>query len=95
VFKLSVTDSQGAQAEDEMVLTVIPANTGAFSLHINAGGEHVVNNGITYVSDQYYDIGSTLSRPQTGLSQPYSSIRYSRSQEMNYSIPLPNGNYEV
>ncbi|TKD65562.1 malectin domain-containing carbohydrate-binding protein, partial [Flavobacterium sp. ASW18X] len=91
VFKLSVTDSQGAQAEDEMVLTVIPANTGAFVLRINAGGGKFINEaGEVYLEDNYYDGGNIFNNPitiiNTNQSQIYQTERYG---EFQYDIPVP------
>ncbi|MGB7394151.1 MAG: LamG-like jellyroll fold domain-containing protein [Pricia sp.] len=66
-----------------------------FVLRINAGGGQVSYNGDTYSADNYSDTGRTLDRPQTGLSDPYKTFRYSTSQVMGYDIPLDNGDYTV
>ncbi|MEO9893798.1 BspA family leucine-rich repeat surface protein [Aurantibacter sp.] len=65
------------------------------SLYINAGGGEVVYNGATVGADNYYDTGSELDRPQTGLSEPFQTFRYSKTQEMSYNIPLKDGQYYV
>ena len=65
------------------------------SLRINAGGSEVDFNGEIFVTDAYFDTGSILLRPQTGLPEPYQSFRYSRSQQMSYAVPLADGEYTV
>ena len=67
----------------------------AFALRINTGGSEVGYNGETFTNDQYFDTGSTLDRPQTGLPEPYQTFRFSRSQQMGYAIPVPDGEYAV
>ncbi|MFS4493937.1 BspA family leucine-rich repeat surface protein [Maribacter sp. 2308TA10-17] len=64
-------------------------------LLINAGGPEVNYNDQTFIADNYFNTGSTLDRPQTGLPEPYQSFRYSRSQQMSYDIPLEDGEYVV
>ncbi|MFS4493936.1 BspA family leucine-rich repeat surface protein [Maribacter sp. 2308TA10-17] len=66
-----------------------------FALRINAGGSEVEYNNETFIADTYFDTGRTLDRPQTGLPSPYKSFRYSRTQQMTYAIPVPNGDYNV
>ncbi|MEO9893799.1 BspA family leucine-rich repeat surface protein [Aurantibacter sp.] len=66
-----------------------------FAFRINAGGSDFEFEDKTYISDNYFNTGSTLDRPQTGLPEPYQSMRFSRSQEMSYDIPLENGEYTV
>lgn len=66
-----------------------------FALRINTGGTETDYNGETFMADTYFNTGSTLDRPQTGLSEPFQSFRYSRSQEMSYDIPLEDGEYTV
>ncbi|CAM3349071.1 T9SS type A sorting domain-containing protein [Zobellia roscoffensis] len=95
-FRLTVTDDENANSFDEVTVTVVPESTeGGFTLRINIGGSQSTFNGEEFIDDQYFNTGSTLDRPQTGLSQPYRSIRYSRSQTMNYDLPVPNGAYTV
>ncbi|MBT9189056.1 PKD domain-containing protein [Zobellia russellii] len=95
-FRLTVTDDENDNSFDEVIVTVVPESTqGAFTLRINTGGSQSTFNGEEFIEDQYFNTGSTLDRPQTGLSQPYSSIRFSRSQTMNYDLPVPNGAYTV
>ena len=64
-------------------------------MRINTGGPATTNGGNDYLADIYYDTGTVLVRPQTGLVEPFSSIRYSRSQKMAYAIPLENGDYTI
>ncbi len=66
-----------------------------FALRINTGGTEATYNDNIYVSDAYFNTGNTLDRPQTGLPEPYQSFRFSRSQEMSYNIPIPDGEYTV
>ncbi len=66
-----------------------------FALRINAGGVSTTYNGETFVDDIYFNTGNTLDRPQTGLPEPYQSFRFSRSQQMSYNIPIPDGEYTV
>lgn len=66
-----------------------------YTFSINAGGSEAFYNEKTFVEDTYYNTGSTLDRPQTGLPEPYQSMRYSRSQQMDYSIPLEDGQYTI
>ncbi|WP_276166308.1 PKD domain-containing protein [Zobellia alginiliquefaciens] len=95
-FRLTVTDDENDNSFDEVTVTVVPESTeGGFTLRINTGGSQSTFNGEEFIDDQYFNTGSTLDRPQTGLSQPYRSIRYSRSQTMNYDLPVPNGAYTV
>ncbi len=94
-FRLTVTDDENDTAFDEVTVSVLPVATGNFALRINTGGPQTTYNGNDFVADQYFDTGSVLNRPQTGLPQPYSSIRYSPSRQMAYDIPLANGEYTV
>ncbi|WP_171037039.1 LamG-like jellyroll fold domain-containing protein [Maribacter algarum] len=66
-----------------------------FVLRINSGGEEVFHDGDSFSADTYFDTGRELDRPQTGLEDPYKTFRYSRSQVMNYDIPLDDGEYTV
>ena len=95
VFRLTVTDDENDTAFDDVSVNVLPEPSGGFELRINTGGSQITYNGDIFMADQYFDVGSTVNRPQTGLPQPYSSIRYSTSQLMSYSIPIPNGDYTV
>ncbi|WP_289039705.1 malectin domain-containing carbohydrate-binding protein [uncultured Zobellia sp.] len=96
IFQFTVTDNENASDADEVLVKVLPEPiAGSSKLLINAGGQRAVQNGEEFVADEYFDTGSTLNRPQTGLSQPYSSIRFSRTQQMSYHIPLANGDYTV
>jgi len=95
VFRLTVTDDETDTAFDEVRVTVLPEPTGSFALRINAGGPQTTYGGNEFGADQYFDVGNTLDRPQTGLSQPYRTIRYSPSRVMGYDIPVPNGEYTV
>ncbi|MRI02446.1 T9SS type A sorting domain-containing protein, partial [Kriegella sp. EG-1] len=96
VFRLTVTDSEDATAFDEVIVIVQPEEVvNDFALRINTGGPSTTYQGNEFIADQYFSTGNTLSRPQTGLSQPYSTIRYSRSQTMSYDIPLGDGEYTV
>ncbi|MFC4094728.1 malectin domain-containing carbohydrate-binding protein [Euzebyella saccharophila] len=70
-------------------------NTQDFALRINTGGTSTTYNNETFADDQYYDTGRTLDRPQTGLPEPYQTFRFSRSQQMGYTIPVPDGEYTV
>ncbi|MEP3210725.1 MAG: BspA family leucine-rich repeat surface protein [Maribacter sp.] len=62
---------------------------------INTGGVASDYNGEQFITDNYFDTGSTLDRPQTGLPEPYQSFRFSRSQQMGYDIPLTDGEYTI
>ncbi|MEA1785979.1 malectin domain-containing carbohydrate-binding protein, partial [Arenibacter sp. GZD96] len=97
VFRLTVVDDEGDSGFDQVTVTVSSESAGgeSLALRINTGGGEAMYNGELFSSDQYFDTGSTLSRPQTGLTPPYSTIRYSPSQTMGYSIPLANGDYTV
>ncbi|TMM55867.1 BspA family leucine-rich repeat surface protein [Maribacter algarum] len=66
-----------------------------FALRLNTGGATEEYNGVTYEADSYADTGNVLDRPQTGLPEPYQTFRFSRSQQMSYDIPLPDGDYTV
>ena len=70
-------------------------DSNGFVLRINAGGNQVDYNNETFIADTYFDTGSTLVRPQTGLPEPYQSFRYSPSQQMSYKIPVPDGEYLI
>ncbi|MGI9551736.1 MAG: malectin domain-containing carbohydrate-binding protein, partial [Aurantibacter sp.] len=72
-----------------------PPPASAFALRINCGGGAATYNGNTFVADARFDTGRTLNRPQTGLTDPYKTFRYSKSQVMGYDIPLDNGDYTV
>ena len=95
VFRLTVTDDENDTAFDEVGVTVLPQPTGGFALRINAGGPQTTYNGNIFEADQYFDTGTALDRPQTGLSQPYRTLRYSSSRIMGYNLPVPNGEYTV
>ncbi|MEG3660227.1 malectin, partial [Arenibacter palladensis] len=95
VFRLTVTDDETDTAFDEVGVTVLPQPTGGFALRINAGGPQTTYGGNEFGADQYFDVGSTLDRSQTGLPQPYRTIRYSSSSVMGYDIPVPDGEYTV
>ncbi|MEO9891023.1 malectin domain-containing carbohydrate-binding protein [Aurantibacter sp.] len=96
IFRLTVSDDESESVYDEVSVTVLaePVSNN-YALRINTGGSEVIYNGEVFVADSYFDTGTTLNRPQTGLSQPHSSIRYSKSQQMSYNIPLSNGSYTV
>ena len=66
-----------------------------FVLRINAGGSEINYDNDTYLADQFFDTGLRLDRPQTGLPEPYQTFRFSRSQQMGYAIPVPDGEYTV
>ncbi|MDT7828843.1 malectin domain-containing carbohydrate-binding protein [Pricia sp. S334] len=66
-----------------------------FTLRINAGGGEARYNGHTFSADTFFDTGRTLNRPRTGLENPYRTFRYSTSKEMDYDIPLNDGEYTV
>jgi len=95
VFRLTVTDNENDTAFDEVTVSVAPEVTGDFALRINTGGSDVDYNGETFISDTNFNTGSTLDRPQTGLPEPFQSMRFSRSQQMSYNIPLTDGEYTV
>ncbi|MRH99183.1 carbohydrate-binding protein [Kriegella sp. EG-1] len=96
IFRLTVTDDEEETAYDEVRVSVFPESTSTnFALRINTGGSEATYNGNLFESDNHYDTGNTLNRPQTGLPQPLSSIRYSPSQQMSYNIPLSNGDYTI
>ncbi|WP_461444451.1 apiosidase-like domain-containing protein, partial [Maribacter sp.] len=56
--------------------------TSGFALRINTGGAATIYNGDSYVADIHFDTGSALDRPQTGLTEPYKTFRYSTSEVM-------------
>ncbi|MBJ7879595.1 PKD domain-containing protein [Gelidibacter salicanalis] len=95
VFRLTVTDPENDTAFDEVTVTVLPEAAGGFALRINTGGPGTTYNGTIFEADQYFDVGKTLDRPQTGMAQPYRTIRYSPSMLMAYNIPVPSGEYTV
>ncbi|WP_170245270.1 malectin domain-containing carbohydrate-binding protein [Gelidibacter salicanalis] len=95
VFRLTVTDQEDKSSYDEVEVVVLPMATGGFALRINAGGAETTYNGNTFEADQYFNLGRTLDRSQTGLTQPFRSLRYGSSGIMGYNIPLPNGQYTV
>ena len=64
-------------------------------IRINAGGEKVVRDGDTFSADTYFDTGSTLDWPRTGLDGPFRTFRFSPSEVMGYNIPLKDGQYTV
>ena len=66
-----------------------------FALRINCGGAQTEYLSNIYLDDAGYNTGNILNRPQTGLSEPYKSFRYSKSQQLTYSLPVPNGDYQV
>jgi hypothetical protein len=93
VFRLTVTDDEEETGFDEVTVTV--SSPSAFALRINTGGGAATYNGDVYIADQYFDTGTTLDRPQTGLAEPYKTFRYSPSEVMGYDIPVENGEYTV
>lgn len=93
VFRLTVTDDENDTTFDEVIVTITTPEV--FALRINTGGTEVDYNEETFVADTYFNTGSTLDRPQTGLPEPYQTFRFSRSQEMSYDIPLEDGEYKV
>ncbi|MBM1105637.1 DUF4038 domain-containing protein [Aurantibacter crassamenti] len=96
IFELIVTDDETETTSDTVTISVNPEpNTNSFALRINTGGAVTTYNGNNYMADNYFDTGSTLDRPQTGLPAPMKSIRYSTSEIMGYDIPLSNGDYTV
>ncbi|MFS4492240.1 PKD domain-containing protein [Maribacter sp. 2308TA10-17] len=96
VFRLTVTDDEDETGFDEVSVTVNPeVIVGGFALRINTGGTAANYSGEDFIADQYFDIGNTLDRPQTGLPEPYQTFRFSRSQVMGYDIPVADGEYTV
>ncbi len=74
---------------------IFAQNDDSFTLRVNSGGSETTYKGETFITDAYFSTGSTLDRPQTGLEEPYQSFRFSRSQQMSYDIPVPDGEYIV
>ncbi len=96
VFRLTVIDDENDTAFDETTVTVLPEpDTGDFALRINTGGSTTTFESNEFVTDAHFNTGNTLNRPQTGLSEPYKTFRYSRSRQMSYDIPIPDGEYTV
>ena len=91
----AVDEDEEEDDEDDVVDETEDDTDTDFALRINAGGGQTSYNGNTFVADANFDTGNTLDRPQTGLSDPYKTFRYSRSQVMGYDIPLKNGEYTV
>lgn len=99
LIRVRATNSSGMQTiSTPMALHVSgetpPPSDITFTL-INTGGDEITCNGETFMADTYFDTGSTLDRPRTGLLEPYQSFRYSRLQQMSYDIPLADGEYTV
>ncbi|WP_209405555.1 malectin domain-containing carbohydrate-binding protein [Pseudozobellia sp. WGM2] len=93
VFRVTVMDDENDMAFDTVTVNV--SGEDDFVLNVNAGGDTASYDNKEFIEDTYYSTGSTLYRPQTGLPEPYSTFRYSRSQQMSYDIPLENGEYDV
>ncbi len=63
-----------------------------FELRLNCGTSITTTyNGNTFHPDQYFDGGGTYTRNPGGLVQPYTTERYDDDKELNYSVPLANG----
>tara|TARA_B100001179_G_C18602890_1_gene411634 strand:- start:1933 stop:5316 length:3384 start_codon:yes stop_codon:yes gene_type:complete len=92
-FRVTVMDDEN-EIDFDIVAVEVTAESN-FTLNINAGGTSTTYNDETFADDQYFDTGSTLDRPQTGLPEPYKTFRFSRSQQMGYTIPVPDGEYTV
>lgn len=75
MFRLTVTDDENDTAFDEVTVSVLPEATANFALRINTGGTEVGHNDETFVADNYFNNGTTLDRPQTGLPEPFQSFR--------------------
>jgi len=90
-----INDEEIEEEEEEVVDEEEEDPNYEFVLRINSGGGEVIHDGNTFMADSYYDSGSTLNRPQTGLEDPFKTFRYSRSQLLGYEIPLENGEYTV
>lgn len=88
-------ENHGCFVNESFVIEANECPNPDYVLRINAGGNEINYNGETFTGDNYFDTGSTLVRPQTGLPEPYQSFRYSRSQQMSYDIPLEDGEYTV
>jgi hypothetical protein len=69
------------------------------AIHINAGATtaYTATNGDVFSADQYYKSGTTESFPTrtiSGTSDP-TLYRYDRLGAVTYTIPVPNGTYDV
>ncbi len=95
-FSLTVIDDENNSVVDTVQVTVNEeAIVPDFALRINAGGTATNYQGENFIGDQYANTGNTLDRPQTGLPEPFQTFRFSRSQQMSYEIPVPDGEYTV
>ena len=92
-YRIRSEEYIGGETEEEEVEEEEP--TDSFALRINAGGDEILHDENTFSADNYFDTGRSLDRPQTGLKDPFKTFRYSRSQVMDYDIPLENGAYTV
>jgi len=66
-----------------------------FQFRINTGGPEIEYNDKVFSSDDHFDSGTILVRPQTGLQEPYQSFRFGPSEQMSYDIPVADGEYTV
>ncbi len=92
---LVVSDAEGLTATTTIAINVTEPSTNNFALRINTGGDEIQYRGKTFIADDYFSSGTVLDRPQTGLADPFKTFRFSRSKQMSYDIPVPDGEYTV
>ncbi len=92
---LVVSDAEGLTATTTIAINVTEPSTNNFALRINTGGDEIQYRGKTFIADDYFSSGTALDRPQTGLADPFKTFRFSRSKQMSYDIPVPDGEYTV
>ncbi|WP_299397240.1 putative Ig domain-containing protein [uncultured Gelidibacter sp.] len=96
VFRLTVTDDEGATAFDEVTVSVLGEMA---AIRINSGGPDFTFNTVDWSQDQYFSGGDSYSNPieiaNTTNDQLYQTERYSSSGTLVYDIPVPSGTYDL
>ena len=101
-FAIRAIDANGNLSPSSNSITVNTTSTNEVGsvLRINAGGAATSFNGKEFAADQYYDGELTYVSQHVTNSEPFKSIRYSKTPTsgpnmMKYDIPLVNGQYRI
>ncbi|GLU44907.1 hypothetical protein Musp01_25310, partial [Muricauda sp. NBRC 101325] len=93
---ITVDDSDGDPNDTvSMQFDWVVLAEGAFELNINAGGPALSYEGFDYQADMYFNNGSSYTNSQAEVPTLYRTERNSSQRFFSYSIPVPNGDYNV
>ncbi|WP_368662399.1 PKD domain-containing protein [Zobellia laminariae] len=66
-----------------------------FPFRINSGGPEVSHEGNLFHADDYFFNGQSYTNSSVKIPELYQTERFDSKNNLDYKIPVPNGNYEV